>query len=394
MGQSADCVTGQNSFVGILKLKTEGAALGLYRRRKTKIWWMSYTADGIQHCESTKESNRRLAQQKLDVRRAEIAQGQFNLLKRNGPSLGEWSDRYLESVQHPNTRRRYTCSRANLIEFFSAGAHLPHIGAGRIAEFRRSRRAEGIKAATLNRDLRFLAQILKEAERQRYIARSPFDLNKFFLNEGPERRKPHILTWEEQERLLAVAPPRIRVLTVLGVETGMRTGEMLRLRWHDIDFLNDRLSIEKSKTRSGIRSLRLSGFCKSELLTWRSLVGPEYSEWVFPSFSNRRHPLQGGRKAWASALRKAGILFFPIYNLRHAFASRMTSAGVSPITIARMLGHSSTQIVPRYAQVLDQNVFDAMEKLEALRQSSISGTSVMAQPPRMVIHSDRTSHDE
>jgi hypothetical protein len=50
----------------------------------------------------------------------------------------------------------------------------------------------------------------------------------------------------------------------------------------------------------------------------------------------------------------------------------MTAAGVSPITIARMLGHSSTQIVPRYAQVLDQNVFDAMEKLEALRQLSIS----------------------
>jgi site-specific recombinase XerD len=48
-------------------------------------------------------------------------------------------------------------------------------------------------------------------------------------------------------------------------------------------------------------------------------------------------------------------------NLRHTFASRMTAAGVSPITIARMLGHGSTQIVPRYAQVLDQNVLDAME---------------------------------
>jgi hypothetical protein len=63
----------------------------------------------------------------------------------------------------------------------------------------------------------------------------------------------------------------------------------------------------------------------------------------------------------------------PSYNLRHTFASRMTAAGVSPITIAQMLGHNSTQIVPRYAQVLDQNRFDAMKKLEALRQSSISG---------------------
>src|SRR5882762_5800482 len=77
----------------------------------------------------------------------------------------------------------------------------------------------------------------------------------------------------------------------------------------------------------------------------RDYVGPEFSESVFPSFSNRRHPLQRGRKAWASALEKTGIPFFPIYNLRRTFASRMTAAGVSPITLAHMLGHSSTQIV-------------------------------------------------
>jgi integrase len=130
--------------------------------------------------------------------------------------------------------------------------------------------------------------------------------------------------------------------------------------------------VTESKSLAGIRSVPLSGFSKTELLKWRSLVGPEFSEWVFPAFSNRRHPLQGGRKAWAGALKKAGIGFFPIYNLRHTFASRMTAAGVSPITIAQMLGHASTQIVPRYAQVLDQNRFDAMKKLEALRRSSIS----------------------
>jgi integrase len=102
---------------------------------------------------------------------------------------------------------------------------------------------------------------------------------------------------------------------------------------------------------------------------------------VFPSFSNKRHKLQGGRKAWASTLKKAGIPFFPIYYLRHTFASRLTAAGVSPITIAQMLGHSSTQIVPRYAQVLDQNRLDAMKKSESLRQSAISSEAA-AEPPQ------------
>jgi integrase len=86
--------------------------------------------------------------------------------------------------------------------------------------------------------------------------------------------------------------------------------------------------------------------------------------------------LQGGRKAWASTLKKAGLAFFPIYNLRHTFASRMTAAGVSPITIAQMLGHSSSQIVPRYAQVLDSNRLDAMKKLESANLGT--GTTIIS----------------
>jgi len=113
----------------------------------------------------------------------------------------------------------------------------------------------------------------------------------------------------------------------------------------------------------------MSERCKTELTRWRNLLGPDFSEWVFPSFKNRRHKLQGGRKAWASTLKTAGLPFFPVYYLRHTFASRLTSAGVSPLTIAQMLGHSSTQIVPRYAQVIDQNRLDALRKLEMLRQT-------------------------
>jgi integrase len=178
-----------------------------------------------------------------------------------------------------------------------------------------------------------------------------------------------------------VASPRLRVLVVLGVETGMRTGEMLKLQWKDIDFLNDVLQIGRSKSNAGIRAVPISAQCKAELLRWRNLIGPEFSAWVFPNFENRRHPLQrGGRKAWANILKKAGIPFFPIYYLRHTFASRLTSAGVSPLTIAQMLGHSSTQIVPRYAQVLDQNRLDAMKKLEALKQSAVSSHEAVESP--------------
>jgi integrase len=355
--------------------------MGLYRRKwpnkQGKIitsppWWMAAMVDGKQVCKPTGVTNRRMAQQIYDAWKAEIAQGQFNLLKK-APKLKEWAEKYLKTVDHPNTRKRYECSKENLVAFFGEDTQLDHISTARIEEFKQHRREAKVKSSTINRDLRFLAQILKQAERERYLARSPFDLTRFFLNESRERRKPHILTWEEQEKLLAVASPRLRVFTVLGVETGMRTGEMLGLRWKDIDFLSNVIQVGRSKSPSGIRAVPISATCRSELLRWRNLIGPEFSEWVFPNFDNRRHPLQnGGRKAWANTLKEAGLPYFPAYYLRHSFASRLTAAGVSPLTIAQMLGHSSTQIVPRYAQVMDQNRLDAMKKLEELKKSAIT----------------------
>jgi Phage integrase family len=57
--------------------------------------------------------------------------------------------------------------------------------------------------------------------------------------------------------------------------------------------------------------------------------------------------------------------------VRHTFATRLTAAGVPEFTIAHKLGHSTTQIVPRYAQVLDEDRLDAVRKLEALRRSAV-----------------------
>jgi integrase len=103
----------------------------------------------------------------------------------------------------------------------------------------------------------------------------------------------------------------------------------------------------------------------------QNIVGPELSEWVFQNFDNRRHPLQrGGRKAWAKGLEKAGLPIFSIHYLRHTFASRLTSAAVSPLTIAQMLRHPSTHIVPGYPQVMDQSRLDAMMKFGELKKSA------------------------
>jgi integrase len=357
--------------------------MGLYRRAKG-MWWLAVTVAGRQHHESCHTHNKRLAEKILSIRLAEIAEGRFRLPASNPPLLEDWARGFLETIIHPNTKRRYTSSVENLRAFFGK-TRLSNITGDRIEKFKSERRLAGVGPATVNRDLAVLRRMLKLAARQRLVAQSPFDANGVeFLDERSQRRQPHILTFEEQARLLAVAPPRLRVLIVLLTETGLRVNkEALQLEWADIDFANGVIHVRQSKTPAGRRIVPLSELCKAELLRWKNLCGPQFSAYVFPRFSNTRHPLQGGRKGWINALKKAGIPYFPIYNLRHTFASRLTAAGASPITVAQMLGHSSTGIVETYAKAIDEFRREAIRKLENYRESA-GKQSAVAPPVGMI----------
>ena len=125
-------------------------------------------------------------------------------------------------------------------------------------ENKRVRLAAKVKAATINRDLALLRQLMKRAERERYIGRNPFVMGNLFLEERKGRRQPHIMTYEEESRLTGVAPPMLKALVILLVETGLRVGkEALPLKWTDIEFGNGTIQVRESKTLAGRRIVPL-----------------------------------------------------------------------------------------------------------------------------------------
>jgi len=349
--------------------------MGLYRRnkkwkdgtvRRSRIWWMSYVVDGKQCCESTKTKNKRRAQKILDLREGQIVEGRFRLPKSNSPRLEEFSQQFLDSISHPNTKKRYSSSVLNLRTHFG-DCRLSGINADRIDEFKDVRLAAKTRAATVNRDLAVLRRMLRIAERRRMITFTPFREVEM-LEERKERRQPHILTFEEEQKLLAVAPDHIRTLIVLLLETGLRSGrEALALKWADVDFANEAVRINESKTLAGIRSVPMSGRCKVELQRWQSRLGPEFSEYVFPNPQEPKTHFRDLRRAWGNALKDAGLQYFWLYDLRHTFAIRLTQAGVSPVFVAQIMGHSSPNILQTYAKAIDDYRRSAITKLEALR---------------------------
>src|SRR6202171_2729762 len=75
------------------------------------------------------------------------------------------------------------------------------------------------------------------------------------------------------------------------------------------------------------------------------------------------------RRAWPKTLEAAGLEYFWLYDLRHTFASRLTEAGVSPLFVAQIMGHSSPSILQTYAKAIDEYRRSAISKLQALRDA-------------------------
>jgi integrase len=327
---------------------------------------MAAVVSGKQVCRSTHTSNKRLARQMLARWETEIFEHRFHLPKSTPPYFEEWADEFLSRVVHRNTRKRYASSVGKLRSKF-AGVRISEISVEQIEAYKESRLAEGVEEATVNHDLRVLRRMMRLAECKQLITRNPVPYVEFLKQRNP--RPPRIVTFKEEETILSVAVPYIRVLVVLILETGMRSHrEALALRWDAIDFVNDLIRVRESKTRAGIRNVPLSARCKSELLRWRQMGGPDFSPFVFPNFRQPTHPMKDIRQSWAKALRDAGLEYFWIYNLRHTFASRLSAAGVSDLFVAQMIGHSTPSILQTYSKAIDEYRRDAVRKLEHMRQ--------------------------
>jgi integrase len=340
--------------------------MGLYKRGE--IWWMSYTADGEHRCESTKSNNKRIAQKVLDLRKGDVVARRFHLPSLEPVAFETFADEFLKKTIHSVTKKRYLSSVRNLLSHFK-NIQLSAISTAGVDEFKAARLESGVRTATVNRDLAVLRHMLRTALKKKFL--TAHDLPEIeMLEEAKQRRVPHILTLEEEEKLLATAPDHIQMLAILILEAGLRSRlEALSLKWEQIDFARGTIQIVKSKSLAGRRSIPMSSRCRKALLEWRTRTRPQFSPFVFPNPARPNSHLVDIRVSWSATLKSAGLEYFWIYDLRHTFATRLAEAGVSRTVIAQLLGHSNPNIVQIYAKATDTGRRSAIRNLEILRDA-------------------------
>jgi hypothetical protein len=136
--------------------------MGIYLRGKT--WWISYFVGGRQRFESSRSTKKRDAQELLDIRKGNARAGRLRLTKPNPPRFDEYARRFLLTVQHPNTQKRYGSSVRNLSTCIG-NVKISNITADIIEDFKDERLSQGIRTATVNRDLAVLRRMMKKAEK-------------------------------------------------------------------------------------------------------------------------------------------------------------------------------------------------------------------------------------
>jgi integrase len=274
---------------------------------------------------------------------------------------------------------------------------LKAITAKRITEYRawRAEQTKEVKAgetvrqvpcvgpATLNAELGILRRILKRAKLWARVS----DEIRPLKEPGTIGRA---LTEDDKQRLLKTAVMRPEwetayLAAILCLNTTARGCELKGLQWSDVDLFSRTLTIRKSKTAAGERTVPLTDVANSALARLRARAesfGPvDPAHFVFAAFvpkftfSGKKvigynvtgfdptTHVNSWRTAWRTLTKKAGLPGFRFHDLRHCAITSLAESGAADSTIMAIAGHVSRKMLERYSHVRMEAKRTAMETL-------------------------------
>jgi integrase len=353
----------------------------LYKRKESSIWWIRYRdMRGKRQFESTgctdwQEANRVL-RERLTARDQNILE-----VVRKGEQLlfHQWADFFLQNYSQPPLREAKT-HEANmralkhLNESF-ASTPLARLKADEIDLYLRSRLKQRvrretlkgfvehgqIKPATVHQEFRVLRRMLNIAVHRKLLA-----VNPCWGVEFPVRLKglfrPHYMTWSEQQQIEFHAPDYLANAVRIITETGLRVyKELTPMRKDQIDLVNKTVWIPDSKTANGVAEVPLTDLALQAIEDQIRVAGE--GPWLYPSHDNPSGHQKGFKTAWRATLRRAGIQYFRIYDLRSTYATRLSAGGVADEWVTQLLRQGDAQVFKKYSQMKLQMKREALQKL-------------------------------
>jgi integrase len=305
-------------------------------------------------------------------------------------TVGEYLDVWLKGSVYGSVRQstydRDTNLVNNHIKPILGGLKLRKLNSAHVQSFYRDRLDKGLSASTVHKMHDILRRGLAQATKWHLVQRNVADTVK------PPRPTPKEIrarSAAETRRLLeAAGVDRLEALYVLAVHTGMRQGELLALRWQDVDMENAVVSVRRTLTRSGgrvafgepktkksRRSIRLTPQAVEALrshlerqLRDMEILGDRYQDQGLIFTTDTGGPINPSnlrQRSFAPLLKQAGLPHMRFHDLRHTCATLLLARGGHPKFVQELLGHATIAItLDTYSHVMP-NMGDATARAMA-----------------------------
>jgi integrase len=380
--------------------------MAIYKRGG--VYWYEFVYNGKRYQRSSGVKNQREARLIEATVKGDLAKGEVGIIERRKvPTLEVFAKDFMAAIRvrsadKPDTVSFYAKKLAQLLKHRPLReARIDSIDEAMIERYVTLRRAS-VAPATCNRELATLRRALRLAEEWKVITRAP----RVRLLNG-EGQRDFVLSHSDETKYLSACPPTLRDAASVMLDTGLRIGELLSLRWEDIRFdpagaaRFGSLKVREGKSKNAQRNLSLTSRASAVLSARRKQSASAY---VFPgeykADQNRDMKLQKqtqliGAQIDDTKLKrpmdapmlvtsldhlhrrvcepvvdgKKQVLFpreFVLHGLRHTFLTRLGEAGADAFTIMKLAGHSSVTVSQRYVHPTPESCELAFERLEAL----------------------------
>jgi integrase len=216
--------------------------------------------------------------------------------------------------------------------------------------------------ASVNREMALLRRMLNIAQAEGWIIRNPFKAGESLISIADEKQRERILTREEEERLLAACIGRqahLRAIIIAALDTGCRRGELLTLKWSDVEFESRTITLQAFNTKTmRQRELSITARLYVELEKLWETSDRNGESRVLGIHDNVKH-------AFTTVRNKAGLPDLRFHDLRHTAATRLVSCHISLTEVGRVLGHTKPQTTYRYTNLTSETAKRAAFALES-----------------------------
>jgi len=330
--------------------------------KRGKKWYMDFTIDGKRIRKVCKYSiTEEQALEELRMELIQVLQGRVSPQKEKPITFSKFSELFIENYSKPNKRSwKHDERRLAILSKYLGSKLLTEIETLDIEMVKAKILKSGRKPSTWNRYRALLMKFFNLAIEWGYLKENPVKGTKKFSED--EGRRSRVLTEEEERILLSKSSETLKQIILIALHTGMRLGEILSMKWDDVDFRNEVIRIPHSKSKKQ-RVIPINKVVWQVLTSLRFQNGK--SEYVFSHPDGKR--IKSFKTAWKGALRRAGIRNLRFHDLRRTFATRILENGKNLESIRKLLGHSDISTTQRYLSSEIDELRDAVESLAQLR---------------------------